>query len=160
MSAERDAFLASANVSRETTDRLDKFATLIGRWSPRINLVAKGSMDQLWQRHIADSAQLFDLAPENFPNWLDLGSGGGFPGAVIAILAAEKVPNARITLIESNQRKAVFLKSLARETGVRFSVIAQRVETLTRSRRSAWAIPTPRFAFEAPTSAASSPGRP
>ncbi len=130
MSTEREVFLAAANVSRETMDRFDGYATLIRQWSPRINLVAKGSLDHLWQRHIADSAQIFALAPENFSNWLDLGSGGGLPGAVIAILAAEKAPKARITLVESDQRKAVFLRTLARATGVGFSVIATRIEEL------------------------------
>ena len=130
MIAEREAFLASINVSRETTERLDTFAALISKWSPRINLVARGSLDHLWRRHFEDSAQLFALAPERFSGWLDLGSGGGFPGAVIAILAAEKRPNARITLVESDQRKAMFLRALTRETGVKLTISAKRIEAL------------------------------
>ena len=130
MSAQREAFLTSVNVSRETMERLDIYAALISKWSPRINLVARGSLNHLWARHFADSAQIFALAPKNFVNWVDLGSGGGFPGAVIAILAAQDGADAQITLVESDGRKAVFLRALAREAGVRFSVLTCRIEDL------------------------------
>ena len=126
----REAFLAATNVSRETMGRLDAYAALLLKWSSRINLVAQGSVAQLWTRHFLDSAQVFDQAPENFRYWVDFGSGGGFPGAVAAIVAAEKRTNANFALVEADQRKAAFLRALAREVGVQFTVISRRVEDL------------------------------
>jgi hypothetical protein len=90
-------------VSRETHARLRDYAALYEKWSPRINLTAPSTQKDFWRRHIADSAQLFDLAPEA-QHWADLGSGGGFPGMVIAILLQDQ-PDARVELIESNRKK-------------------------------------------------------
>jgi 16S rRNA (guanine527-N7)-methyltransferase len=126
----RESFLASRNVSRETTAQLDTYAELLGKWSQRINLVSRGSLHEVWTRHFADSAQLLDLAPKNFGSWVDIGSGGGFPGAVVAILAAENNNCPKFTLTESDQRKATFLRTLAREVGAPFKVIACRAEDL------------------------------
>ncbi|WP_413717895.1 16S rRNA (guanine(527)-N(7))-methyltransferase RsmG [Silicimonas sp. MF1-12-2] len=123
-----DAFQARSNVSRETMDRLKAYAGLLGRWNPKINLVSKGSLSQLWERHMLDSAQIFNLRPQGCRLWADLGSGGGFPGAVIAIMASEAAPDMRVTLVESDQRKAAFLRTVARETGVGFTVLANRIE--------------------------------
>ncbi|SDX88726.1 16S rRNA (guanine(527)-N(7))-methyltransferase RsmG [Citreimonas salinaria] len=119
---------ADLDVSRETNERLTLFADLLAKWNPRINLVSRSSLSHVWTRHIADSAQLFDLAPANARKWVDLGSGGGFPGLVVAILAAEKSPNMHITLVESDGRKAVFLRTVLRETGVSAAVEAARIE--------------------------------
>ncbi len=130
MSDGREDFLTATNVSRETMAKLDTYAGLLSKWSPRINLVAQGTVNQVWTRHFLDSAQLFDLAPENTEAWVDFGSGGGFPGAVVAILAAGKGSGVNFTLVESDQRKAAFLKALAREAGVRFSVISRRIEDI------------------------------
>lgn len=117
------------SVSRETADRLDAFEALVRKWSPRINLVSRSALDQLQQRHIADSAQLFDLARIADGRWADLGSGGGFPGIVVAILAAEQAPALEVVCIESDGRKAAFLMTAARELGLeRVRVLAQRIE--------------------------------
>lgn len=117
------------SVSRETADRLDAFEALVRKWSPRINLVSRSALDQLQQRHIADSAQLFDLARIADSRWADLGSGGGFPGIVVAILAAEQAPALEVVCIESDGRKAAFLMTAARELGLeRVRVLAQRIE--------------------------------
>jgi len=121
---------APANVSRETSARLERFAALVRKWSPRINLVAPGTLDALETRHMADSAQLLDHAVADAQLWADLGSGGGFPGAVVAILAAERRPSLRVVCVESDQRKATFLRTVSRETGVRFEVIADRAEAI------------------------------
>jgi len=115
-------------VSRETMDRLEKFEQVLLKWNPRINLVSKNSLPDLWQRHIADSVQIYDCVDEIGENWLDVGSGGGFPGLVVAILAAERSPKTKITLIESDQRKSVFLRTAARECGVSVSVLSERIE--------------------------------
>ncbi|MGI9391420.1 MAG: 16S rRNA (guanine(527)-N(7))-methyltransferase RsmG [Boseongicola sp.] len=130
MNSGREAFLAAANVSRETTERLDAYAALLEKWSSRINLVSRGSLDQIWTRHFADSAQLVDFATDNYKKWVDIGSGGGFPGAVVAILAAEQQAGQSHTLVEADQRKAAFLKALSRETGANFTVKSCRVEEL------------------------------
>ena len=121
--------LDGLNVSRETTDLLTQFSELVERWTVRINLISKASVDGIWERHVADSAQLFELAPE-FEHWVDLGSGGGFPGIVIAIIAKEARQEARITLVESDLRKATFLRTAIRELGLNAKVIAERIEGL------------------------------
>lgn len=116
------------NVSRETLQRLDSYAALLKKWNPAINLVAGSTLGDLWSRHMLDSAQLVDLAPESARIWTDLGSGGGFPGLVVAILAAEKRPALEVALIESDLRKATFLRTVARETGLTVRVIPSRIE--------------------------------
>jgi 16S rRNA (guanine527-N7)-methyltransferase len=128
--AGRAEVLAALNVSRETTARLDSYAALLAKWNPAINLVAKSTLPDLWTRHILDSAQLLDLAPKGARHWADLGSGGGFPGLVIAILAAEKAPTLRVTLVESDLRKATFLSTVVRECGLTTTVCAERIESL------------------------------
>jgi 16S rRNA (guanine527-N7)-methyltransferase len=126
----RAAVLAALDVSRETTARLDTYAALLTKWNPAINLVAKSTLPEFWTRHILDSAQLLKLAPNSARHWADLGSGGGFPGLVIAILAAEKRPELQVTLVESDLRKATFLNTVVRETGLSTRVCAERVESL------------------------------
>ena len=121
--------IADLDVSRETVDRLHAFADLTRKWTPRINLIAKGTVNEIWDRHIVDSAQLFSFAPDDFHHWVDLGSGGGFPGVVMAVIAAEKVPDARFTLIESDQRKATFLRTAIRELDLSATVLAERIES-------------------------------
>lgn len=128
MTRQTEAFLRQADVSRETFERLQIYAGLLEKWTARINLVAKSTLPDLWSRHMLDSMQVFDLGPSAASHWADLGSGGGFPGAVVAIVAAEKRPNLRVTLVESDQRKATFLRAVARQTGAAFDVIADRIE--------------------------------
>ena len=94
------------DVSRETSDRLATLAGLVRKWSPKINLISRSTLDHLEERHIADSAQIYDLAPAGCRTWVDLGAGAGFPGLVLAALAAERQPDLRMTLVESDQRKA------------------------------------------------------
>lgn len=120
--------LAGTDVSRETIERLEQFGELTIKWNPRINLVAKSTIPDLWSRHILDSVQLYQYAPAKPKKWLDIGSGGGFPGIVMAVVAAEKSPETTFTLIESDQRKSTFLRSAARELGLNLKVIASRIE--------------------------------
>jgi 16S rRNA (guanine527-N7)-methyltransferase len=96
-------------VSRETYDKLLEFESEFRRWSTRINLAAPSTLADLWRRHVLDSAQLFPLEPDAV-EWLDLGSGGGFPGAVMAILLGER-RGGRVSLVESNRKKAAFLQT-------------------------------------------------
>jgi len=117
------------DVSRETMARLDIHATLLAKWNPRINLVSRDSLDELWHRHIADSAQLWPMCPRGARLWLDLGSGAGFPGLVIAAFAAE-APGLTVRLVESDARKSAFLASVIREADLRAEVITARIENL------------------------------
>lgn len=116
------------SVSRETAARLDLYETLLRKWQASINLVSPATLPALRQRHFADSAQLFDLAPQGARHWVDLGSGAGFPGLVAATLAADEAPDLRVTLIESDARKATFLRIVARELGLDVQVLAMRAE--------------------------------
>lgn len=118
------------DVSRETLDRLSTYEALLKKWNPVINLVSKSSIADLRVRHFQDSAQVFELMPENVLNWVDIGSGGGFPGMVCAIIGAEKSPETQFHLVESDLRKATFLRNVARETGVAVKVYSERVENM------------------------------
>ena len=115
-------------VSRETEERLDAFVALLDRWRRKTNLVASSTFPSIWTRHIANSAQLIALAPEA-RRWLDLGSGAGFPGLVIAIALAD-VPGAIVHCIESDQRKCAFLREAARLTGAAAHIHPVRVEAI------------------------------
>ncbi len=116
------------DVSRETMDRLKALESLLAKWNPAINLVAKSTVHQSWTRHILDSAQIFNLAPPTARHWVDLGSGGGFPGLVIAALAADLRPHLAVTMIESDQRKATFLRQASHDLGLSPTILAQRIE--------------------------------
>jgi 16S rRNA (guanine527-N7)-methyltransferase len=113
-------------VSRETQERLEKFAALFLKWASKINLVAPSTTEQLWTRHIADSLQLRNIVAEP-ATWVDLGSGGGFPGIVTAILLAEK-GQGWVHMVESNHKKCGFLRMALIETGGRGSVHPLRIE--------------------------------
>ncbi len=117
------------DVSRETFERLSTYVDLVHRWNPKINLVSRSSLKEIWTRHIQDSVQVYRCAGP-FENWVDLGSGGGFPGMVCAIMAIEHAPDARFTLVESDQRKSAFLRSVSRETGAACTVISKRIEAV------------------------------
>jgi 16S rRNA (guanine527-N7)-methyltransferase len=113
-------------VSRETAQRLEHFAALFTKWAKAINLIAPSTFDDLWHRHIADSAQIYQLAP-GARTWLDLGSGGGFPGVITAIFLAE-AGDGWVHLVESNNKKAAFLRTALSETGARGAVHPVRIE--------------------------------
>ena len=122
-----ESLLDQLNVSRETMERLRIFEDVIQKWNPKINLVSRKSLQDLWTRHITDSIQVFrSVTPAG--HWVDLGSGGGFPGLLIAIIAADENPELEVTLIESDQRKSAFLRNAARECGARCNVISRRIE--------------------------------
>ncbi len=119
-----------ANVSRETSERLEVFAALLQKWNRTVNLVSPASLPLLRERHFADSAQIWDLCHPPEGHWLDIGSGGGFPGLIVAILALGEGSNLRVTLVESDHRKAAFLRTVALETGLLVDIKIARVEEL------------------------------
>ena len=127
LEADRERALALTPVSRETLDRLDRFVALLLAWQQHTNLISRSSVPTLWTRHIADSLQLVDLAPAAARAWVDLGSGGGFPGMVIACaLAGTK--GAHMHLVESTGKKATFLREAVRATGAPAIVHSERIE--------------------------------
>lgn len=99
---------------------------LLAQWQRVHNLVSESSVREVWTRHVADSLQLLEHAPE-FRRWIDLGSGAGFPGLVVAIACSED-PDRHFTLVEANQKKAAFLRAASRETAVKVDVMAERIE--------------------------------
>lgn len=121
------AFQHAFAVSRETADRLIKYEALLRQWQKAVNLVAPGTIPDIWHRHFADSAQLAHLVPDEAESLVDLGSGGGFPGLVLAIILMER-GQMRITLVESDTRKAAFLREVARQIGVPVDILATRIE--------------------------------
>ncbi len=122
--------IGDVRVSRETIQKLEHYADALRKWNPRINLVSKSTIDDLWHRHFVDSAQVLELAPSDAKEWADLGSGGGFPGLVVAIITAETQPDLSMTLVESDRRKSTFLRSVLRETSTKATVISQRIEDI------------------------------
>lgn len=113
-------------VSRETIARLDIYKALLERWQAKTNLVARSTLEAFWHRHVADSLQVLPIAGDA-QYWVDLGSGGGFPGLVLAIARME-AGRGRHVLIESNARKCAFLREVARETGAAVDVVNDRIE--------------------------------
>jgi len=113
--SDKAAALALTPVSRETGARLDRYVDLLVQWQAKTNLIAPSTLPQLWTRHVSDSLQLLDLAP-NARRWLDFGSGGGFPGVVLACAMAEH-EGANVQLVERNAKKAAFLREALRVTG-------------------------------------------
>jgi 16S rRNA (guanine527-N7)-methyltransferase len=141
---DRDEALRLVPVSRETEARFDALVAEVLRWQAMLNLVGPKTLATIWTRHVADSAQLFGLAPafaavsadtqvsapgsiQGVKRWIDLGSGAGFPGLVIAAMAADD-PAAEIHLVESHARKAAFLRETARRLSLRVIVHAERIE--------------------------------
>ena len=128
MPGARDLTDLGVDVSRETLLTLEAYQAEVLRWNARINLVSRSTVPVIWERHIRDSAQIWPLAPETAEHWLDLGSGAGFPGLVIAILARDLRPGMTVSLIESDLRKSVFLQSVARELDLTVTVYPERIE--------------------------------
>lgn len=122
-----DDFARVFNVSRETIARLEIYVDTLRTWQKRINLVSPTSMDDVWHRHLADSAQLSALAPNTAGRWVDVGSGAGFPGLVVAIIRQETAPFS-MTLIESDRRKCAFLQEVARRCSVPVDILCERIE--------------------------------
>jgi len=131
LDADKKRALTLTPVSRETEMRLDRFVEVLLLWQSKLNLVASSTLRELWTRHIADSLQLLSLAPQARV-WVDFGSGGGFPGMPIACALADQ-PGARVHLIESNWKKAAFLREAARATGAPAVVYRERAEKFGES---------------------------
>ena len=120
-----DGFRSATGVSRETLARLEAYADLLRRWQRTVNLIGTSTLPDLWRRHMLDSAQLHDHLPVTAKTLIDIGTGAGFPGMVLAIMGGP-----RVHLVESDQRKAAFLREAARVTGAAVDVHALRIEAM------------------------------
>lgn len=127
LSEDRARAFALTPVSRETRERLDRFVDLLLLWQQKTNLISPSTIPKLWTRHVADSLQLLEHAPKDVRAWVDFGSGGGFPAIPIACALADR-PGARVHLVESNGKKAAFLREAIRVTGAPAQVHQERVE--------------------------------
>jgi len=116
---------AQLDVSRETMRKLETYVVLVEKWQPRVNLVSPASLPDIWMRHVWDSAQLAPYISPGSPRLVDVGSGAGFPGLVLAILT-----DAECHLVESDQKKAVFLRTVIRECGLMAMVHNDRIENM------------------------------
>lgn len=123
-----DAFRDHFGVSRETIEKLITYEGELKRWQKAVNLVAPSTLDDIWQRHFADSAQIADFIPPNANHICDVGSGGGFPGLVLATLLS-KSRDLTVTLVESDTRKAAFLRETARRIEIPVEILSTRIET-------------------------------
>lgn len=126
-----DTLLKNEIVSRETIEKLKIYQRLLEKWQQKINLIASSTLPQAWQRHFEDSLQLLNYFPKpasgTFQNLIDLGSGAGFPGLVLAIACPHTL---KVTLVESNFKKCVFLENVSRETFSPVNIIKGRIENL------------------------------
>jgi 16S rRNA (guanine527-N7)-methyltransferase len=123
----REALLIKRYVSHETLTLLDRYVALLRQWQSRTNLVAPSSLQELWSRHILDSVQLLQICPDA-RIWVDLGSGGGFPGLVIACAMREVAGH--VHLVESNGKKASFLRHVSASLQLPCTIHAERIETV------------------------------
>ncbi|MFN3953876.1 MAG: 16S rRNA (guanine(527)-N(7))-methyltransferase RsmG [Pararhodobacter sp.] len=122
--------MAGVRVSRETIDRLELYFDRLLKWSDAINLISPTSKVDAWRRHIIDSAQLFAYRDDDVRRWCDLGSGGGLPAVVNAIIAKELAPDVQFVLAESDKRKASFLRIVIEELNLNAGVECGRIEDL------------------------------
>lgn len=121
--------LQKYNVSRETQERFEEFIAILTEWNAKMNLVSKNSLPDVWCRHVFDSLQLAEYLPNNFKNLVDIGSGAGFPGVVLAIYLLEKNPSAKVCLVESIGKKAQYLQDVCTRLKLKNTkVINNRVE--------------------------------
>jgi 16S rRNA (guanine527-N7)-methyltransferase len=125
-SSDRDAAIDLCPILAGAAAELDVYERLLRQWQPKINLVSNQTLPRLWTRHFADSAQVLQLFP-TVTRWADLGSGAGFPGMVLALLLKGR-PGAIVHLIESDQRKAAFLRAVSRETAAPAQIHCARIE--------------------------------
>jgi 16S rRNA (guanine527-N7)-methyltransferase len=130
MTPEALAALAGWDIDVEAHQRLSRFVGLVERWTNKINLIAPTPTDQIWQRHVADCAQLLPYIPRDARRLVDLGSGGGFPGVILAILTEGRQPLPEIILIESDGRKAAFLRTAAATLSLQVRIEAARAEAI------------------------------
>ena len=126
--------LEKYNVSHETIEQLKLYLSLLQEWQSKFNLVSKSSLEDAWNRHFLDSAQLFQYIPQSAQTLVDFGSGAGFPGMVLAIMAKEKTPYLKISLVESIKKKTMYLNEVSCQTDTQVNIINDRIENLKKTK--------------------------
>lgn len=121
---------ATYNVSRETFDKLKIYQSMLNDWQQKFNLVSKSTLEDAWNRHFLDSVQLIQYIPDTARVLYDFGSGAGFPGMVIAAVAAEKLPKLKVNLVESTSKKTVYLNAVKEKLGIDVAIHNDRIEKL------------------------------
>ncbi|MEP3244003.1 MAG: 16S rRNA (guanine(527)-N(7))-methyltransferase RsmG [Sneathiella sp.] len=122
----KNEFIRNTGVSRETSEKLEKYVFLLEKWQKAINLVSKSTLPDVWQRHVLDSYQILDTIKTSSGIWIDLGSGAGFPALVVAICS-----DFDVHVVESDQRKCLFMREVSRETSTPLTVHNSRIEKIT-----------------------------
>ena len=125
-----DFLLGEIGVSRETCEKLHCYYGLLLEWNKKINLVSRKSIYSSWPRHFLDSAQLWRFAQKHTQRWLDFGSGAGFPGLVIGVVAQELKPKTEVILVEKNKKKVLFLKDVAQKLSLNVTILWGKVEEI------------------------------
>ncbi|MBE6451947.1 MAG: 16S rRNA (guanine(527)-N(7))-methyltransferase RsmG [Alphaproteobacteria bacterium] len=123
-------FCEKYNVSRETYLKLKSYQSMLEDWQHKLNLVSKNTIENAWERHFLDSAQLLRFIPDSAKTLVDFGSGAGFPGMVLAIMLNEKTPYLKVTLVESILKKTVYLNAVKEQLGVDVSIVNNRIESI------------------------------
>ena len=123
-------FIEKYNVSCETIEKLKTYQELLVEWQEKFNLVSNSSLQHVWERHFADSAQLYKHIPESAKNLIDFGSGAGFPAMVLAIMSLERTSYLNVSMVESIKKKTLYLKEVADKTSINVTIINDRIENL------------------------------
>ena len=123
-------FMKSFNVSRETLNRFCEYGALLSKWNKKINLVSKNTLVDVWDRHFLDSGQIINYADASGKRWVDVGSGAGFPGLVVALLLRDRKIDCDLVVVEKNPKKVFFLNEVIRKLNLRVEVVNDNIDNL------------------------------
>ena len=126
----RNEFIKSLNVSRETLKGFYEYKTLLSKWNEKINLVSKNTLVDIWERHFLDSGQIIKHVEASGKRWVDVGSGAGFPGLVVALLLRDRKIDCNLVLVEKNPKKGFFLNEVIRKLNLNVEVVSDNIYTL------------------------------
>ena len=129
-SLKSNEFIKSLNVSRETLKGFYEYKTLLSKWNEKINLVSKNTLLDIWERHFLDSGQIIKHVDASGKRWVDVGSGAGFPGLVVALLLRDRKIDCDLVLVEKNPKKSFFLKEVIRKLNLSAEVVNNNIDTL------------------------------
>ena len=126
----RNEFIKNLNVSRETLKAFFEYKTLLFKWNEKINLVSKNTLVDIWERHFLDSGQIIKHVEASGKRWVDVGSGAGFPGLVVALLLRDRKIDCNLVLVEKNPKKGFFLNEVIRKLNLNVEVVNDNIYTL------------------------------
>ena len=126
----KNEFVKSLNVSRETLNGFYEYETILSKWNEKINLVSKNTLVDIWERHFLDSGQIIKHVEVSGKRWVDVGSGAGFPGLVVALLLRDRKIDCDLVLVEKNPKKGFFLNEVIRKLNLSVEVVNGNVDTL------------------------------